>query len=1435
MLITASFLMLLTALFFLPYVQNASAQFIAQKVNESGKAKVELGRFQYVFPNRFVLRDLLLRDEMNDTLAFVADFGTSLTRFHKSFSRFRFGITEIKGLKLYLHTAEGDSLNGFEYFLKGLKSDKPSVSDKGPFGLRLGSVHIEQLRFKKWKDGCLNCMPFNWAQGELDVQDFHLRGDSIYAQLRHVALTDLDRIKLKHLEGFVHYSARSMALNNFMLITDSTHLEGEVDLKYDSIAQFADFANLVEMDVWFEESHIHPGDVGAYVKKVPELPAVDFKFHAKGFLNDLSVDFLEFKLKDRLNLALKGELRNILEGDLHYDLALDEAASSGTELNKLLALFGSSLPTEVVELGRMRLGGELKGGLEQFAYKGRAFTDKGQLDADIEIGLLPDSGVELLGKLRFEKLNLGAFVKIPELTYVKGDMEANVRFQNNEVEGRAKGKIDQLTYNNYPYRNIEINGSLFDKQFSGDFSIKDPNVVMDFKGVSDLRTDDGFYDFEVDLQRLDLNGLGLSKDSISVLSSKMDICVEGNVPKNWEGSIRLYENTYENPNNFYFFRDINISSRLSDTANDLQLQSDLANAHLFGKFELASLPVFFKQYFERYIGKADLDTAKVGDFEFSLDFNNVDVLTEILMPELAVEPGTRFSGKYEQAQDLLDISFNAFTLKYGDWQANKLNLRFGQLANRAGARLRIDHLEHSDFISDSLELVLLPKTDSLGFSIKALVRDSMDIKLDLKGHSVFDTLQHQHLITKSSTIQFDNHLLVLEPNGLIDLLPDKTRLKNIRFSEGESKLLADGDVSSKASDTLQIGVRDFDLTLLNAILKRVNTQITGVLNGDIVLSGALKQPGIETELIIDGFELNEAFLGRMELSSHSEQGDEWLNLKSRLLLGELKTLELSGKYNRLNTETSLKLEMERFRLSSLNPYLGGILEDLRGFADGQLRISGAVKAMSVNGYLALPGVAFTIPFLNTDYTLEGDPKIWINDETLEMESTTLRDTRFGSTGKVQMRIEHKRFSDLEIDLKIKANKLLCLNTTAKHSSYYYGIAYGTGDISLSGNTDLLKVQVNAKAEKGTVFTLPLGGPMEVGKAGFITFLSPSERNPLANLALEEKKETDLDLQFNLEVTPDALLQVIMDEQSGMMLSGRGRGNLQMGVDRNGELSMLGNVSIESGTYNFAFSGLVNKRFGLVQGGTVTFTGSPFDANMDLRALYKTRTSLGPILSEFQGVRADIELYLKLTESLMNPNIEFEIAAPNSPSDVQTKLSNYLADKDRLNKQAFGLLSMNSFIADGGISTNGPLGGTTTGTDLTYQLITDQLSNWLNSGTNFIDINVNYVGSADAGEVQDQLEVGVSKRLLNDRVTINGLFDLPVGASQNQEILVGDVELVYSITRDGRLRARIFNQSNDRLQSQISTPFTQGLGIFYRTELPNKRERRRIKEEFNIKP
>jgi hypothetical protein len=105
-------------------------------------------------------------------------------------------------------------------------------------------------------------------------------------------------------------------------------------------------------------------------------------------------------------------------------------------------------------------------------------------------------------------------------------------------------------------------------------------------------------------------------------------------------------------------------------------------------------------------------------------------------------------------------------------------------------------------------------------------------------------------------------------------------------------------------------------------------------------------------------------------------------------------------------------------------------------------------------------------------------------------------------------------------------------------------------------------------------------------------------------------------------------------------------------------------------------------------------------------------------------------------------------------------------------------------------------------------------------SNDFNIGINYMPGDQVSD--EQLEVALSTQLLDDRLIIDGNIDVSGSnaSSQKTSSIVGDINIEYKLTPDGRFRVKAFNRSNDLSLFNDYAPYTQGVGIFYRKDFNN---------------
>jgi hypothetical protein len=421
-------------------------------------------------------------------------------------------------------------------------------------------------------------------------------------------------------------------------------------------------------------------------------------------------------------------------------------------------------------------------------------------------------------------------------------------------------------------------------------------------------------------------------------------------------------------------------------------------------------------------------------------------------------------------------------------------------------------------------------------------------------------------------------------------------------------------------------------------------------------------------------------------------------------------------------------------------------------------------------------------------------------------------------GTLSGNIFHNNFKNLQIDYDVNFNNMLVLNKTNDGKEPFYGKAYGTGRFGIYGFLNNIAMEINVKTEKGTVFTIPLDGPAEVSDNNFIRFVTKDTIKKV-----KEEVKSGFKLDMNVEATPDAEVQIVLDAKSGDIIKARGKGDIDLKISNLGKFDMFGEYVLSNGEYLFTLENVITKKFEIQKGSTIEWSGSPYAAEIDITANYKQRASIAPLFPyDTTGTykrRVPVDCKLLMRDKLMSPNISFAIDLPTLDEATSSKIQSVLTDEAELNRQVFSLLLLKSFVtplqysSGGGISAGSAVAANGT------EMLSNRLSGLLSGLTKQVDIGVNYRPGTNTSS--DELDVALSKQLLNNRLTIDGNFGFNNNkqqATSSSTGLIGDVNLEYRLTDDGRYRVKGFNRTNDNTQTATQGgPYTQGVGVFYREE------------------
>jgi len=499
-------------------------------------------------------------------------------------------------------------------------------------------------------------------------------------------------------------------------------------------------------------------------------------------------------------------------------------------------------------------------------------------------------------------------------------------------------------------------------------------------------------------------------------------------------------------------------------------------------------------------------------------------------------------------------------------------------------------------------------------------------------------------------------------------------------------------------------------------------------------------------------------------------------------------------------------------------------------------VKGALTAPKILGDLAFNNAGINVAYVNSYFRMPNE-KISFTNEGIAFNNFTMLDS-LNQKATINGKVYTTDFKNYRFGLDIRMNNFRAINSTAADNDMIYGTVFLTSDIKVRGDLNQPDVNMNITVNKGTkfFFALPANDPSIIDQEGIVQFIDADAppfngQKALKVDSISKSPIKGINLVAAVKIDPEAELNVVVDPANGDALNIKGDADLNATMDPSGKISLTGRYEVVDGSYNLSVGPLGKKEFRIVKGSTIIWTGEPTEANVNLSAMYEVNAAPIDLLNQPDLVQAKtkipFQVYLMMKGELLKPIISFKIDMPENEratdigSLAYTRLQNVNRDESELNKQVFALLALNRFIANNPFeSLSGGGGGVSTlARSSVSKLLTEQLNNLTSDLIQGVDLNFGVNSSEDysTGSLQQKtdLEVGLSKKLLNDRLTVSvgSSFALegPQAPGEKSTDIAGNVNVEYALSADGRYRLRAYrrNQNDVIVQGQI---IETGLGF-----------------------
>jgi len=1399
-------------------VQTFLTKKILIELSERTQHDVSISSVKIAWLDRAEVYDLLIRDRKSDTLVYANRILVNYRLRDVLNSEF-LKVEEVVVDQMHLQLIKHDSLSllNLSQLLNVLKNSK---TKKKPVSVE--SVSLAGLDFsvnnntKELIENRLDLAHLDMSFSGVEFENFKLSNDTIIVDIVQLRGTELRHgLEFRELSSKLEVNNESLSLTNLNLQTASSQVSDSIKLYYNGIANLSHFVDSVSFGLYFSDTQISAADL----KILTGLDVLKSSLRIDGAIwgkvEDFNMD--QSRIGFGRESFIRGGLSSFGLPNLRSTFILADITDSHIVPEDIEPYVGE-ISENIAQLGRVDFTGSFAGFLNDFVARGDFLTEKGSVHSDINLKIPEDPNqMQYSGNLELRNVDLGAFLKSQKLVQEvsmkgringKGITKENANFDLN-------AKIYNSGFYGYSYDSITANGTFASNFFKGTFSVDDPNCQASGDADLELNLDHEIMRIELDIDSTHLHKLNLSLDSL-VTGGKLRLDIVNLDLDQFTGTAQIDSGFVRVNNHEVLIDSINFVASLSNGERTMKLRMPGVEADLSGNFKITDAIRDLSQLASDYASRIQLvndstimdEEGESYTMELFAQFDNLSRYLDSLRIPIEVPDGSFLEATFRESKNSnLFVYAQADYLKFGE------NVIYNPVLEINGSKAKNSHEILTNFIleSDQQKFSGIPETEDL-----LLEGIWLDSNIDLTTSIVQEQLKTRMRFETDIILSEDSILIKMEPseiiafedrwtfnpNNLVTVFTDRVRIENLDIKNDLESIRLQGTYSITDSSHLGIKVEKLNLEKANPF---VRTEIAGLLDAELsIFKEAFNEPyRFDGGFLVKEFMLKDFVVG--DIKGTAEWNSARKNIFSEINVERenFNSIDLSGYYYPFRQEEQLDFEVtfEKADLRIAQPFLQKDVSGLVGFADGKMKIGGSLAAPETIGQCTISEGSVRVKYLNTTYSFGGP--VAFDRNLVRLDNFSLID-RKGAQSLVTGKISHDFFQNLVTDLQIRADNFEFLNTAATDNRLYYGSANGSGTVNISGPLNDLLVKASIKTESGTRLFVPITEGGDLSQQDYIAFLDFSDTTKV-----KQKGQYDfqgLTVDFDIEVTPDAYCELIFDIKTGDIIRGRGRGNIKLSVDRNGEFHMFGPLEITEGAYNFTVPGFINKEFKIVPGSQITWFGDPYNGTIDLNAEYLQRADFVPLMSssddntngEFNG-KVGINVILNLTGGMLSPLIDFDLQIADKIDETstrQSKLTAVMNNEQELKRQVISLLFLRRFSPPTSfeLSQSNAIGNSVS------EFFSNQLSYLVSQLDENLEVEVD-LASFD-NDAYNTFQLRLAYTFLDGRlkVTRGGDFanDQNVESGGLLDDIVGDWSVEYTLTKDGRLRAKVFRSTNHQL-------------------------------------
>ncbi len=1302
------------------YFQNWATQEVLNLVRQKTNLQVSLNGIKIRWFDAVDVYQLEILDYQGNPLIAANEAHVDYDLFHLiKENQLNFNQLELVGGSLSLSKYE-DTLNinlmEFVYELSKLKRQSNDSIIRKNGRIVLNEILLSDFTFTfnnytrdSLPQGTFDYGHFSFEIPEASMSGFSLVGDTIAVKIHEFSgLETNSKFKVDKLRADFGLSKRELILGDLHLTTPNSYITNHLSLTYNGFDDFSAFVDSVTISGHFNETYLHPDDIRYFGNLSKSFPPFEFSGDISGKVKELSIKNMTLKLRTKTYVSGKAELIGLPN---LAETFMDVNVAHGYLLTDDLEEIMETLPSNIKNLGSVSFTGRFLGFLTDFVAKAEIATAEGKIVSDINLKFPSGwENAQYSGNLKLVNFSAGAFFgdkKLFQKMNFEGKIQGNGMLLTN-ADFYTEGKLTKTGIYGYNYQLIKAKGHFASQYFDGTLEVRDPNAMLKASGNINLKSSPETINIDAQIEKFDFFATHLSDEKL-VLGTKIQVGLSGLALDSMNADVRLgafnlafEDQKLEMDSAVLFARNINNRRKVEFLLPEIQgkLEGDFFYSHLIS--DLTRVGAELKRYFQpeagAFVSLADTTSFDEYRLGFELSFGDLSHYIDFFDQELHISEGAFVEGTYYQRKNAtlsLYASVDSVNYKGSGFTKNEVDINISKDLDSLGILAVANVVSQDQYWknmpkSTDLNVEAVWQNNNLTFNSsieqkETNSRASINANLDFSRSDLVFSFRPSNIQVLGDRWYFNPYNKVIYNGEYLDI-------SYLELYQNEQTILLSGIYSDSTETNLELSFKAFDISNLNTVLP---VGVEGTLDGDF---RAKRSVGEETfrllsEMSILDLKVDQNHVGNVYGKSSWEAADKRLAIDFDVKRKSINTLELKGYLypEHEDNQLDIQLDFDEANLELLDPVFEKHVSNLSGKANGSLKINGMLKSPLLNGDTRISDGFFTYDYLGVTYRFEG--KLLFDDKSIKFQEVLLRDKEF-NRAYLEGAIYHDGFQNMRPDIRISTTDFIFLNTNANHGEIYYGTVHASGDLYVTGSFSDLLISSKMRSEKGTKFYISLQEDNKVNQKHYITFSDLSDTTKTISVAESILNAiSGVRLDFDMEITPDAYVELIFDPRAGDIIKGTGDGNLNLVLDNNGEFELFGDVNIVNGSYNFTYTlantPIISKEFNIRPGGTISFYGDPNAGVMDIDAVYRQLASFSdyessPTNSDQSQVstRVPILVVLNLQGAMLSPNIGFAIQLDDNQASATPQENGAIVEinnnEDLLKRQVFSLLMLRKF-------------------------------------------------------------------------------------------------------------------------------------------------------------